>query len=75
MSSAGYQMRLSERGIENFKDLTPERWQSLYRDAISGKIPVEDLLWVITLALFYRSEVEHPEWYTQKKEAVDQSQP
>jgi hypothetical protein len=69
MSSAAYQRRLSERGIEKFKDLTPERWQKLYRDAISGRIPVEDLLWVITLALFYKSEVEHPEWYVRQKES------
>ena len=73
MSSSSSQIRLSERGIEKFKDLRGKKWDYLYRDANAGKVPIEDLLQVITLAIFYRNEVEHPEWYT-KQVAAGQSQ-
>ncbi len=58
MASSSAQISLGNLGITKFKDLTPENWSVIYK---RGR--VDELRWIVHLALFYREEVRHPEWY------------
>jgi hypothetical protein len=65
MAHSTTQIWLGERGVQKFKDLTSEVLKEI-DDLKDPRLNRAILRWIVTLALFYREEVRHPDWYIQQ---------